>query len=81
MESAEAHHAHGGMALADIVTKAARSRMIGGIRAANTTLERAVRGALYLRGLRFRLHVSGLLGKPDWVFPRYRAVVFVNGCF
>lgn len=31
--------------------------------------------------MRYRLHVKGLAGKPDIVFPKYKAVVFVHGCF
>src|SRR5690606_29881657 len=33
------------------------------------------------RGLRYRIHVKDLPGKPDIVFPKYKAVIFVNGCF
>lgn len=32
-------------------------------------------------GYRFRLHRTDLPGSPDLVLPRYRAVVFVHGCF
>ena len=32
-------------------------------------------------GFRYRLHSSGLPGKPDLVFPKYKAVIMVNGCF
>jgi DNA mismatch endonuclease (patch repair protein) len=32
-------------------------------------------------GFRFRLHQKKLPGSPDLVFPRYRSVIFVNGCF
>ena len=40
-----------------------------------------MRSFLHRHGLRFRLHVARLPGKPDIVLPRYRTVVFVNGCF
>lgn len=40
-----------------------------------------VRSALHARGFRFRLHYKGLPGKPDLVFPKYKAVIFINGCF
>jgi DNA mismatch endonuclease (patch repair protein) len=55
--------------------------MMSGIRGTNTTPERIVRSFLHRAGLRFRLHVSELPGKPDIVLPRYRAVVEVRGCF
>ncbi len=32
-------------------------------------------------GYRFRLHGKHLPGKPDLVFPKYRAVIQVQGCF
>jgi DNA mismatch endonuclease (patch repair protein) len=40
-----------------------------------------LRSALHARGLRFRLHDKRLDGSPDLVFPRFRTVVFVHGCF
>ncbi|WP_288806327.1 very short patch repair endonuclease [uncultured Novosphingobium sp.] len=51
------------------------------IKGSHTKPELAVRKALHAAGLRFRLHAKGLPGKPDLVFPRYKAVLFVNGCF
>lgn len=67
--------------MADIVDPVTRSRMMSGIRGKNTTPEKQVRSFLHRTGFRFRLHVENLPGKPDIVLPRYRAVVFVNGCF
>ncbi|MBA3916044.1 MAG: DNA mismatch endonuclease Vsr [Acidobacteriales bacterium] len=64
----------------DIVDKATRSRMMSGIRGRDTAAERKVRSFLHKSGLRFRLHTP-LPGKPDLLFPRYRAAVFVHGCF
>lgn len=55
--------------------------MMSGIRAKNTKLEVRLRKALFARGLRYRLHAKHLPGKPDIVFSRHRAVVFVHGCF
>lgn len=51
------------------------------IRGSHTRPELLVRRALHAAGLRYRLHAKDLPGKPDLVFPRHRAVVFVNGCF
>src|SRR5687768_5572518 len=67
--------------MADIVDPRTRSRMMSGIRGKNTKPELAVRSYLHRRGLRFRLHGRGLPGRPDLVLPRFRAVVFVHGCF
>ncbi|GAK46717.1 DNA mismatch endonuclease vsr [Tepidicaulis marinus] len=67
--------------MADIVTTEVRSRMMSGIRGKNTKPELAVRKALHRLGFRYRLHDRSLPGKPDLVFPKYRAVIFVHGCF
>lgn len=65
----------------DVVSPTVRSRMMSGIRGKNTRPELFIRRALHARGLRYRLHSSGLPGRPDLVFPARRAVVFVHGCF
>jgi DNA mismatch endonuclease (patch repair protein) len=51
------------------------------IRSAGTKPEMRVRKLLHGMGLRYRLHGKDLPGKPDLVFPRARAVLFVHGCF
>ena len=67
--------------MTDIVDKKTRSRMMSGIRGKNTRPEMMVRRALHAAGFRYRLHAKDLPGKPDIVLPKYRAVVFVHGCF
>ena len=66
--------------MSDIVSPAARSRMMAGIRGKDTKPELVVRRFLHRRGFRFRLHAK-LPGKPDLVLPRYRTAIFVHGCF
>lgn len=51
------------------------------IRGKNTKPEVLVRSLLHRQGFRFRVNVGNMPGKPDIVFPRFRAVIFVNGCF
>lgn len=51
------------------------------IRGRDTQPELILRSSIHALGLRYRLHDSALPGKPDLVFPRYRAVIFVHGCF
>lgn len=51
------------------------------IGAMNTKPELYVRKGLHRRGLRYRLHDRRLAGTPDIVLPKYRAAIFVNGCF
>ena len=67
--------------MVDIVTPEVRSRMMAGIRSANTTPELILRAGLHRLGFRFRLHQRRLPGCPDLVFPKYHAVLFVHGCF
>lgn len=67
--------------MADITDAATRSKMMSNIRGRDTQPELSVRRAMHAAGLRFRLHYKGLPGKPDLVFPRYKAVVLVHGCF
>lgn len=67
--------------MADVVTAAVRSRMMAGIRSANTTPELAVRSMLHRLGFRFGLNSRRLIGSPDVILPKYRVVIFVHGCF
>lgn len=70
-----------GLAVIDIVDKPTRSRMMAGIRSKNTKPEMVVRKFLHGLGLRYRLHRKSLPGTPDLVFPKYKTVIFVHGCF
>jgi DNA mismatch endonuclease, patch repair protein len=67
--------------MADVVSIAVRSRMVAGIRGKNTKPELIIRRGLHAQGFRFLLHDKRLPGKPDLVFPKYQAVIFVHGCF
>ncbi|WP_424968867.1 very short patch repair endonuclease [Dinoroseobacter sp. S375] len=67
--------------MTDIVDQQTRSRMMAGIRGKDTKPELALRRALHARGFRFRLHSKAIDGRPDLVLSRYRAVIFVHGCF
>ena len=51
------------------------------VKGRDTWPELLIRKALHAAGLRYRLHAKQLPGKPDLVFPRYKAVIFVHGCF
>lgn len=67
--------------MTDIVDQQTRSRMMAGIRGKDTKPELALRRALHARGFRFRLHSKVIDGRPDLVLSKYRAIVFVHGCF
>ena len=58
-----------------------RSALMSRVRGKNTKPELAVRKLVHGLGYRFRLHVREMAGRPDLVLPRYRKVIFVNGCF
>lgn len=58
-----------------------RSRNMSRIPSKNTKPEETVRKYLFSQGFRYRKNVSKLPGKPDIVLPKYKTVVFVNGCF
>ena len=67
--------------MVDTLTPQERSVRMGRIRGKDTAVELSLRRELHRLGLRYRLHVAGLPGKPDMVLRRHRAVVFVHGCF
>jgi DNA mismatch endonuclease, patch repair protein len=65
----------------DSISRERRTANMAAIRSANTKPEMLVRRFLHQNGLRYRLHSTGLPGKPDIVFPSRRIAVFVHGCF
>lgn len=67
--------------MADFLSPAERSARMALIRSNDTSPEVTLRRALHRLGLRYVLRKKGLPGKPDLVFPKHRAVVFVHGCF
>lgn len=67
--------------MVDVLSPAQRRLNMSRIRGRDTKPEMKVRLGLHARGLRYRLHDRSLPGRPDLVFPKYRAVVFVHGCF
>lgn len=67
--------------MADRVSSEARSHMMSRVKGYNTKPELLVRRYLYSHGLRFRIHVKELPGKPDIVLRRFKTAIFVHGCF
>ncbi len=65
----------------DIWDKDKRSEVMALVKGKNTKPEVMVRKYLFSQGLRYRINVKTLLGKPDIVLPKYNAVIFVHGCF
>ena len=67
--------------MADVHDKETRSYNMSRIKNKNTKPEILVRKFLFSNGFRFRLNDKKLPGKPDIVLPKYKTVIFVNGCF
>lgn len=65
----------------DVHSKEIRSFNMSRIRGKNTKPEELVRKYLFSQGFRYRKNDPRLPGKPDVVLPKYKTVVFVNGCF
>jgi DNA mismatch endonuclease (patch repair protein) len=65
----------------DTVDKATRSKIMSKVGQKATGPEMKLRLALHKAGFRYRVNVRDLPGSPDLVFPKYRAVIFVHGCF
>lgn len=67
--------------MVDRLSTEQRSRLMSKVQHSNTDIERRVCSLLHTRGLRFRKNVSTLPGSPDIVLPKYKAAIFVHGCF
>lgn len=67
--------------MADVHTPEQRSYNMSQIRGKNTKPEELVRKYLFSQGFRYRKNDPRLPGKPDIVLPKYKTVIFVNGCF
>ncbi len=67
--------------MVDTFTPEQRSYCMSRVRGADTSPEVLVRSLLHRLGFRFRLHRRDLPGRPDIVLPKYRAAIFVHGCF
>lgn len=67
--------------MTDVHSKETRSYNMSRIKDKNTKPEMLVRQFLHANGFRYRLHVKDLLGKPDIVLPKYKTIIFIQGCF
>ncbi len=67
--------------MSDIFSLQKRSDIMSKIGGKNTKPEILVRKFLFSKGFRYRINVKTLPGKPDIVLPKYKTVIFINGCF
>lgn len=65
----------------DTLTPQQRHINMAAIRGKDTKPEIIVRKWLWREGFRYRVNDKRLPGKPDIVLPKYRVVIFINGCF
>lgn len=65
----------------DVHSKETRSYNMSRIKNKNTKPEEMVRKFLFSKGFRYRKNDKRLPGHPDIVLPKYKTVIFVNGCF
>jgi DNA mismatch endonuclease (patch repair protein) len=65
----------------DVHSKETRSYNMSRIRSTNTKPEEIVRKYLFSKGFRYRKNDKRYPGKPDIVLPKYKSMIFVNGCF
>ena len=67
--------------MVDVHDKKTRSYNMSMIRSKDTKPEILVRKFLFGNGFRYKLYDKTLPGKPDIVFPKYKTVIFIHGCF
>lgn len=67
--------------MTDVHDRKTRSFNMSRIRSKNTKPEMLVRKFLFAKGFRYKLHDKTLPGEPDLVFPKYKTVIFIHGCF
>ena len=65
----------------DVHSKETRSYNMSRIRSKNTKPEEIVRKHLFSLGFRYRKNDKRYPGTPDIVLPKYKTVIFINGCF
>lgn len=65
----------------DVHSRETRSYNMSRIRGTNTKPELLVRKYLFSQGFRYKINDKKLPGKPDVVLPKYKTVIFINGCF
>lgn len=71
----------GGNTMADNHSVETRSYNMSQIQSNNTKPEEIVRFYLFSKGLRYRKNDKRYPGKPDIVLPKFKTIIFVNGCF
>lgn len=64
--------------MADDLTPEQRRRNMQAIKSKDTTIELALRKALWSKGIRYRKNCKTLIGKPDIAITKYKIAVFCD---
>ncbi|MBY4951544.1 very short patch repair endonuclease [Pantoea sp. DY-17] len=67
--------------MADVHSQAIRSKNMRAIRNQDTAIEQRIALILKDRGFTYRVQDKALPGRPDFVLPAEKAIIFVHGCF
>lgn len=67
--------------MTDRISKNLRSWNMSRIRSKDTGIEIKVRKYLFANGFRYRKNDKRYPGTPDVVLPKYKTVIYINGCF
>ncbi|MCQ8228185.1 very short patch repair endonuclease [Pantoea trifolii] len=67
--------------MADVHSQAIRSKNMRAIRNQDTAIEQRIALILKDRGFSYRVQDKALPGRPDFVLPAEKAIIFVHGCF
>ncbi|EJL84697.1 DNA mismatch endonuclease Vsr [Pantoea sp. BIGb0393] len=67
--------------MADVHSQAIRSKNMRAIRNQDTAIEQRIALILKDRGFTYRVQDKALPGRPDFVLPSEKAIIFVHGCF
>jgi DNA mismatch endonuclease, patch repair protein len=67
--------------VSDVHNAKTRSFNMSKIKSKNTKPELILRKAIHAKGLRYKLHDKSLPGRPDIVFPKFKAIIEIKGCF
>ncbi|WP_435953049.1 very short patch repair endonuclease [Dryocola sp. BD626] len=67
--------------MADVHSKAVRSKNMRAIATRDTAIEKRLAGLLAECGFEFRVQDEQLAGRPDFVIDSHRCIIFTHGCF
>jgi len=67
--------------MVDVHNRQVRSFNMSQIKSKDTKPEMIIRRFLHSNGFRYRLYERKIVGCPDMVLPKFKTLIFINGCF